>query len=255
VAKIQNAIFPKIQIMQSVFYYIPVYLFLGALGMAIAGRKATPTVRRQRWLKYFFYILITGVVIASIFLRIFEWLAVLIIAAGFVELLSVNMQSRDRFSVLSILVFGIIATGFIFFGFRFTDEALLFIYFQVLVFDAFGQITGQLFGKHALVPKLSPAKTVEGFAGSMFFCIASSLLGAEWVGISTMTAILYGLVTGLTCLCGDLLASWFKRQKKIKDYSNWLPAQGGILDRFDSFIFTGFIYYVISIFIRTPFIK
>ena len=245
----------KILIMQSIFYYIPVYLFLGALGMAIASRKADPAVRRLRWLKYFFYILITGIVIASIFLKIFNWLAILIIAGGFVELLLVNVGNQKKFSVLSILVYGIIATGFIFFGFSFTNEALLFIYFQALVFDAFGQITGQLFGKHSLVPKISPAKTVEGFAGSLIFCVASSLLGAEWVGISIMQAILYGLITGLTCFCGDLLASWFKRQKKIKDYSNWLPAQGGILDRFDSFIFTGAIFYLVSIFIKTPFIK
>jgi len=241
--------------MQSIFYYIPVYLFLGALGMAIASRKADPAIRRQRWLKYFFYSIITGVVIACIFLKIFNWLGILIIAGGFVELLLVNVRSQKNFSALSILVYGIIATGFIFFGFSFTSEALLFTYFQVLVFDAFGQITGQLFGKHSLVPKISPTKTVEGFAGSLVFCIASSLLGAEWVGISIMQAILCGLITGLTCFCGDLLASWFKRQKKIKDYSNWLPAQGGILDRFDSFIFTGAIFYLVSIFIKTPFIK
>ena len=241
--------------MQSIFYYIAVYLFLGGLGMAVASRKANPAIRRQRWLKYFFYIIITGVVIACIFLKIFSWLGILIIAGGFVELLLVNVRSQKNFSALSILVYGIIATGFIFFGFSFTSEALLFTYFQVLVFDAFGQITGQLFGKHSLVPKISPAKTVEGFAGSLIFCIASSLLGAEWVGLSIMQAILCGLITGLTCFCGDLLASWFKRQKKIKDYSNWLPAQGGILDRFDSFIFTGAIFYLVSIFIKTPFIK
>lgn len=239
--------------MYSFFYYMLIYLALGALGMYIANKKVNVTVRRQRWLKYFTYVIITGIVAAAIFLNFFIWLACAIVAAGFVEILLVNFKGEKRFSILSIIIYAIISAGFIVFSLSFTKQAILFIYFQVLLFDAFGQIIGQLFGKNLLVPEISPTKTIEGLIGGWLICIVSAMLGSEWVGLPFAQALLFGLLTGFTAFWGDLLASWFKRIKNIKDYSNWLPGQGGFLDRFDSFIFTGACYYVIGILFETRF--
>jgi phosphatidate cytidylyltransferase len=230
-------------IMQSFFYYIPFYILIGAVGMAVANRKVDDTISKQRWLKYLSYLLIAGLVATSIFLNFFPWVAVAIATAGTAELILVNL--RKNFSLVSILTYAIIATGFICFAFEVSKEAQLFIYFQVLIFDAFGQITGQLFGKHKLIPKISPAKTVEGFIGAMLFCIISALISKGWVNLSFQHALLWGIFSGLSCFTGDLLASWLKRQKNIKNYSNWLPGQGGILDRFDSLIFTGAVGFVV----------
>ena len=58
--------------MYSIFYYMPVYLVLAALGMSMANKKAGTVVRKQRWLKYFSYIVITGIVITSVFLHFFK---------------------------------------------------------------------------------------------------------------------------------------------------------------------------------------
>ena len=229
--------------MYSIFYYIPVYLVLAALGMSMANKKTGTVVRKQRWLKYFSYIVITGIVITSVFLHFFKWISLLMVLGGLFELLVISFANR-RNLLFSLLLYGLIACGFICFSFDFRTEAVLFIYFQVFIFDAFGQITGQLFGKRSLIPKISPAKTIEGLIGGWLFCIASALLGAGWVHIPLAQALLLGLFTGFTSFCGDVLASWFKRQQQIKDYSNWLPGQGGFLDRFDSFIFTGCVYYL-----------
>jgi phosphatidate cytidylyltransferase len=229
--------------MNSIFYYVPVYLALAALGMSIANKKAEAVVRKQRWLKYFSYIIITGIVITSVFLHFFKWISVVIVLGGALELLLIGLKNRRRL-FFSFVIYGLIACGFIFFSFNFSMEAVLFIYFQVFIFDAFGQITGQLFGKRSLIPKISPAKTVEGLIGGWLFCIISALLASEWVHIPLGQALLFGLFTGFTSFCGDVLASWFKRRQHIKDYSNWLPGQGGFLDRFDSFIFTGCAYYL-----------
>jgi phosphatidate cytidylyltransferase len=229
--------------MHPIFYYILIYLLLGAIGMLIANRKTNPNIRRQRWLKYFFYVLITGAVIASIFFSVFKWVSIFIVSSGFIEMILVNVDDRKNFSIGSLINYGLLAFGFTLFAFYFTIQALLFIYFQVLIFDAFGQITGQLFGKNLLAPAISPTKTVEGLVGGWLFCIASAVLGHEWVNLSVGQALIFGLLTGLTSFCGDMLASWFKRLKEIKDYSNWLPGQGGFLDRFDSFIFTGAVYF------------
>jgi phosphatidate cytidylyltransferase len=237
-------------LMHPIIYYIIFFLAIGAAGMAIANRKVANTVRRQRWLKYFTYILFTGLVVAAIFYNFFHGVAVFIVFASILELLKVNFSKpiKPVWQIsFSFLLLFLSAAGFVYFAGTFHYSFLLFIYFQILVFDGFCQITGQLFGKTQLVPAISPAKTAEGLAGGWIFCIGAAMMAAGWVSLQLHTAALYGLLTGLTCLTGDLLASYYKRKTGIKDYSNWLPGQGGFLDRFDSFIVTGAVYFMLYI--------
>jgi phosphatidate cytidylyltransferase len=231
-----------------IVYYIIIFLAIGAIGMSIANKKADRKVRNQRWLKYFTYIFITGAVVLGIFYDFILVVAIVIVGASLLELIKVNFfQNRNLLlqGILSILVFAMIATGFIFFINYFQPSFLLFIYFQVLVFDGFCQITGQIFGKHQLAPKISAAKTVEGLGGGWLFCLIAAILASGWINISLTVAVLYGILTGLSSFAGDMLASWYKRKVNVKDYSSWLPGQGGFLDRFDSFLMTGLIYYLL----------
>ena len=215
--------------------------------MSIANKKADHKVRNQRWLKYFTYIFVTGAVVLGIFYDFIFIVAIVIVGASLLELIKVNfLQNKVSLqSTVSILVFAIIVTGFILFIKNFQPSFLLFIYFQVLVFDGFCQITGQIFGKHKLAPKISAAKTVEGLAGGWLFCLIAAILASSWIKISLTVGLLYGILTGLSSFAGDMLASWYKRKVNVKDYSNWLPGQGGFLDRFDSFLMTGLIYYLL----------
>jgi phosphatidate cytidylyltransferase len=230
-----------------IVYYIIIFLAIGAIGMSIANKKADREVRNQRWLKYFTYIFITGAVVLGIFYDFIFVVAIVIVGASLLELLKVNfLQNKASLQgIISILGFAIIATGFVLFIKNFRPSFLLFIYFQVLVFDGFCQITGQIFGKHPLAPKISAAKTVEGLAGGLLFCLIAAILASGWINISLPVALLYGILTGLSSFTGDMLASWYKRKVNVKDYSNWLPGQGGFLDRFDSFLMTGLIYYLL----------
>jgi len=236
--------------MHSILYYIIFFLAIGAAGMAVANRKAAKLVRKQRWLKYFTYILFTGIVVTGIFYNFFYWLAWLIAVASIFELLRVNFSKPTKpflQIMISLILFLMIATGFILFAYFFRNSFLLFIYFQILVFDGFCQISGQLFGRHQLVPKISPAKTVEGLVGGWVCCMIAAIMASTWVTLDLFSAFLFGMLTGFTCFSGDLLASWYKRKIEVKDYSNWLPGQGGFLDRFDSFLFTAAIYYLLYI--------
>jgi len=231
-----------------IIYYCLFFLVLGGAGMYIANRKASPVVRRQRWLKYFIYILITTIVITSILYHWFDLLAIVISGAGFFELIRANYlltRRPYRGFLIVLLCFAIIATGFFEFARTADREMQLFIYFQVFIFDAFSQVTGQIFGKRVLAKKISPSKTIEGFVGGTIFCIGAAILGRHWVNLQFGIALLAGVLTATTALSGDLLASRFKRLVEIKDYSNILPGQGGFLDRFDSLIATGAIYYII----------
>jgi phosphatidate cytidylyltransferase len=249
--------------MHPIFYYIIIFLVIGAVGMAIGNRKVETKVSRQRWLKYFTYIIFTGIIVLSILFNFFFAIAALIVFASFIELVKAVSLVKEK-NVSSVLIpffiFLVIVTGYLLFAQSFENQFLLFIYFQLLVFDGFCQITGQLFGKHQLAPKISPSKTWEGLAGGLLCCIIAAVLAKDWVSISFLTAIFFGLLTGLSGFTGDMLASYYKRKAGIKDYSNWLPGQGGFLDRFDSFLVTGFVYFILystifkyafSIFIKT----
>lgn len=236
--------------MHQIGYYIIIFLVIGAIGMYVANRKTDIKVKRQRWLKYFTYIVITGAVVLGIFFDFILVVSIIIVVASLLELFKVNFLQNNVSlfqSIASILVFAIIATGFIFFVRQFQSSFLLFIYFQVLVFDGFCQITGQIFGKNQLAPGISAAKTVEGLAGGWLFCLIAAMLAANWISISLPVAVLYGMLTALSAFAGDMLASWYKRKVIVKDYSNWLPGQGGFLDRFDSFLMTALIYYLLYI--------
>ncbi|MBR1692907.1 MAG: phosphatidate cytidylyltransferase [Lachnospiraceae bacterium] len=118
--------------------------------------------------------------------------------------------------------------------------------------DTSAYAVGMLIGKHKMAPKLSPKKSVEGGIGGI---VGAALLGClyGWIlqnmGIMEVRSFwVYPLIAGVggaISQLGDLAASAVKRNYDIKDYGNLIPGHGGILDRFDSVIFTApMIYYL-----------
>jgi phosphatidate cytidylyltransferase len=120
---------------------------------------------------------------------------------------------------------------------------------SVIVVTKLGDIgaytLGRLFGRHKLVPRLSPGKTWEGVAGAILF----STLGSAWVFFqlaprlvadfqpSTWTGvILFGVLVCIAGICGDLAESLLKRDAGRKDSSDWMPGFGGVLDLLDSLL-------------------
>ncbi|KQY09824.1 phosphatidate cytidylyltransferase [Mycobacterium sp. Root135] len=105
----------------------------------------------------------------------------------------------------------------------------------VVFSDIGGYAAGVLFGKHPMVPAISPKKSWEGFAGSLIFGTAASVLAVTfllekpaWVGIPL------GLMLVITGTLGDLIESQVKRDLGIKDMGTLLPGHGGLMDRLDS---------------------
>ncbi len=118
--------------------------------------------------------------------------------------------------------------------------------------DTCAYCVGMLIGKHKMAPKLSPKKSIEGAVGGI---IGAAFLGALYAMVVNRFSIdtyanvlLYAIICGVGALIsqvGDLAASAIKRNHDIKDYGNLIPGHGGILDRFDSVIFTApIIYYM-----------
>jgi phosphatidate cytidylyltransferase len=129
------------------------------------------------------------------------------------------------------------------------DEAgfrSVFLYLTVATNDAFAQITGQLLGRRAMAPRLSPGKTIEGALGGILFAIAMGWALGGATGLDHATGAALGLVLGSAGLAGDLTASAWKRALGLKDFSNLLGAQGGVLDRFDGLIFAAPVLYLLT---------
>ncbi len=117
---------------------------------------------------------------------------------------------------------------------------LLSVFIASWMTDTFAYFTGMLLGKHKLIPKISPKKTVEGSIGGIIWCVASFILFGFVVSKVTPLRPSYlvfafaGLLGSLTSQAGDLLMSAIKRKRGIKDYGSIFPGHGGVLDRFDS---------------------
>ncbi len=116
--------------------------------------------------------------------------------------------------------------------------------------DTFAYIFGSLFGKNKLCPKISPNKTIEGSLGGI---LGSTLLTLGFAKYFTLyplwKLILLAILGGIIAQIGDLAASKIKRITGIKDFGFIMPGHGGILDRFDSILFTApFVYYFIKYF-------
>lgn len=112
---------------------------------------------------------------------------------------------------------------------------ILFVTWAADIAAFFG---GRAWGKHKLAPRVSPGKTWEG---TVFGIAASTLVSVLW-GIHTSLALwqcaIIGICLGIMAVTGDLVESSLKRYCNSKDSGNLIPGHGGVLDRFDSVLFT-----------------
>ena len=119
--------------------------------------------------------------------------------------------------------------------------------------DTCAYCVGVLIGKHKMAPKLSPKKSVEGgiggIAGAALLGVLYALAINKWgnAGAGIVRFAIIGAAGGAISQVGDLAASAIKRNHNIKDYGKLIPGHGGILDRFDSVIFTAPIIYYLAV--------
>lgn len=114
--------------------------------------------------------------------------------------------------------------------------------------DTFAYFIGSSMGRHRLCPDISPKKSVEGFIGGIIgTMICMGALGS-WFGFSLPVMLVLGFFTAVIGTLGDLVESCFKRYVGIKDSGNIIPGHGGVLDRFDSMMFTAPLVYYTAVF-------
>ncbi len=133
---------------------------------------------------------------------------------------------------------------------NFGYEWILFLCFVVWASDSFAYFAGVAFGKHKLIPKVSPGKSVEGLIGGI---IGASIVGAVfnyYILNESWTIMIIIIIDVIVAgVIGDLIESMMKRSASIKDSGSLLPGHGGILDRFDSLMMAAPVLYFYLIYI------
>jgi len=227
----------------TIYIIIIGYFLVGVIGFYFINRKRETSESRKSWIKTLVYFIIINILCLSIIFNpvVFRCLAVIIIIMGFYELFKLFRESgykRKSLFLISILVFAVFSSGFYVFS-RMGKELIFFSFAILSIFDSFSTITGQLWGRRKVFPKISPNKTVEGFIGGTFVAILSGFIIKGLIDVPAIKAIILAAGIALFAFIGDFMASFYKRKHDVKDFSNLIPEHGGFLDRFDSLIAGG----------------
>ncbi len=184
----------------------------------------------------------------------------LFIVLGFLLLLLLQFSRKDNRNAIvgiSTTLFGVLYVAW-FFSFLVKIRLLLpgadgarllaFILIVTKSADIGALIIGRQFGKHALIPKVSPNKSAEGWWGSLFFAGLTALLCWPFlpsvIPFTGVSVFFVGVFFGAVGQLGDLSESMIKRDCQVKDSGKLLPGMGGILDVIDSLLFSAPAFYL-----------
>lgn len=166
---------------------------------------------------------------------------------------SISLVNKYTYLIGYIIIPFIIITKIPLGKHGYNPKILISIFILIWTNDTFAYIVGKSIGKHKLLEKISPKKTIEGFLGGMVFAVLAGILISKYytqalVSIWIVIAILVSIFGTL----GDLIESKFKRMAGVKDSGKIMPGHGGVLDRLDSLIFVApfiFLFYQILYYI------
>jgi len=133
-------------------------------------------------------------------------------------------------------------------------EAVLLLLVTIVVSDSAQYYTGRAFGRRPLAPSISPKKTMEGAAGGVVLGTAAMTAGGLQLFPAAGPArlLIASAAVVLLGIAGDLFESLLKRSAGVKDSSHLIPGHGGILDRIDSWLFAGPVYYMFIRSLQAP---
>ena len=210
--------------------------------------KKVPLLIKLIGLVTYLMIVLNNVVSSNIFYIDYKVLAL----TAFLLMLPIIFFDRKKYNVNDALY--LIGTS-IFLGitfnflmiFRNIDiNYLIYILLITIMTDTFAHFFGTKIGKHKLCPSVSPNKTIEGaVGGAIFGTFFGSVFYLTMFNGNTFVIILISLLLSIVAQCGDLVFSAIKREYDVKDFGKIMPGHGGVLDRFDSLLFSILLFSII----------
>ncbi len=160
-------------------------------------------------------------------------------------------DNHNAVALIALTLFGVFYIGW-FFTFlvkiRFLSQGHKLVAYLLLVTkggDIGAYLIGSRFGKHKLIQRISPKKSIEGAIGGFLFSMIFALLSRFYIDWFSLSDILIsGALIGVFAQLGDLAESLVKRNYHVKDSSPFIPGLGGMLDVMDSILFTAPIFYI-----------
>lgn len=237
----------------SVFFPVTFYIVILAVGAISLYELARLCEIKGQPLEYQVAIPgVLGYILLSVFKLLPHWEGVLLASVVLVAFWlgmygeQKGYFARTAYTLLAVLYIGKLLTYFIFIrqvplmGLDWT----LFVIVLIALTDIFAMIVGSMAGRTPLT-KISPKKTVEGAAGALVLVTGvGALLGmSPYLGMLWWQGAALGAVTCIAAQAGDLVESALKRDAGVKDSGTVIHGHGGVLDRFDSYLFGGMAFY------------
>ena len=180
----------------------------------------------------------TSILFAVLYIYVFLIFAFTMFSKGAIKF----SQAAELIALTFYILVGFIAIVLL----RNVEPAGKYLYLLIFIgawmTDTGAYFVGVFFGKHKLIPEVSPKKTIEGAFGGILGCIVGYVVFGVIlnvffdVTVNYIALILLAIVISVISQCGDLIASYVKREHGIKDYGSIFPGHGGMMDRFDSII-------------------
>lgn len=160
-----------------------------------------------------------------------------------------KFETKDAFTNIALTMGGIFYICLLFsYALILRGETLgarlvITVFFVTWLGDTGAYLIGRRWGQHKLCVRLSPYKSMEGFIGAVLISCVAMFISRLWLTFPLFHTLALGVMIGMVGQIGDLFESMLKREMGIKDFGRILPGHGGVLDRFDSLLFTVPLFY------------
>ena len=258
VRRIINSLFVLLLAFLIIFYFPNwTFLLLTAFFIFVALTEFFNITSSKGIFTYKYFGIIVGLLIpVSVFLHLGEryidfepLMIVLACLFAFVLQFTRKEGSTDHIISIGVTLLALFYISWFFSYFikiKFLPNGAYLVCYLVLVTksaDIAAYFIGKSFGKHNLIPRISPKKTIEGTLSGLFTSVVVSFLAMPLIGISYLHALILGVLLGVTGQVGDLAESLLKRDCSVKDSSSNISGFGGVLDMIDSLLFTAPVFY------------